>query len=484
MSTDCVSARSFIAGEWVGGDARPGVSTNPADGAVLGTYDKGSAALTEQAVAAARRAFDRGDWAASPRLRAAALFELADQLEAARDELVSLIVAENGKLRSEALGEMMGSISETRYYAGLARNVFGRTFEGAPGNVSLLHREPAGVVGIIVPWNAPVTLLIRSLAPALAAGCTCVVKPAMQTPLIHARVMRCLAACPSLPGGVVNSVNENGSEVGEALVASTEVDVISFTGSSDTGRKIMAGAAPTLKRLSLELGGKAPAIIFPDADLELATRELTRGALVMAGQMCVAATRLLVHESCRDDFRSRIRAAFASVRTGPGDRPDSEMGAMIDLPSRDRIVSWIDRAADEGRMVLRGEVPGGALAKGAFVTPTLFEIGDLASPLVQEELFGPIVSIETFADEAEAVYKANATRFGLAASVFTRDLNRAMRVPRAIRAGTIWLNCHTRLFAEGETGGYRQSGLGRLHGVEGLNDFLETRHVYLEAGAL
>jgi acyl-CoA reductase-like NAD-dependent aldehyde dehydrogenase len=482
MSSNHQDALNFIAGEWITSEPQKAPSLNPADGRVLGHYFPGSASLAAQAVAAARDAFERTSWATSPRQRAAALFELADRLEEAKEDLVALIVAENGKLNSEAVGEMMGAVSETRYYAGLARNIFGRTFEGAPGTMSLLHREPAGVAGIIVPWNAPVTLLIRSLAPALAAGCTVVVKPAPQTPLIHARVMRCVAACPSLPNGVINSVNEDGSVVGEALVASPEVDVISFTGSSDTGKKIMAGAASTLKRLSLELGGKAPAIVFPDADLDLATRELTRGSLVIAGQMCVAAARFLVHQACHEEFRSRIRQAFSAIRTGPGDRPESQMGAMIDLPSRDRIVSLIEQAGDEGRMVLKGEVPGGELAEGAFVTPTLFEIDNVESSLVQEELFGPIVSIETFVDEADAVRKANATRYGLAASLFTADLNRATRVSRAIRAGTVWLNCHTRLFAEAETGGYRQSGLGRLHGVEGLNDFLETKHVYLEAG--
>lgn len=477
-------AMNYIGGDWIAGEEPTVDSINPANGRALGRSHPGSANLARQAIAAARVAFDRGHWGASPRLRADALLQLADRLEAAKDELVPLIVAENGKLEREALGEVLGSISETRYYAGLARNVFGRTFEGSPGNVSLLHREPAGVAGIIVPWNAPVTLLIRSLAPALAAGCASIVKPAAHTPLIHARVMQCIADCPSLPNGIVNSVNENGSVVGEALVEAAEVDVISFTGSSATGSKIMAGSAPTLKRLSLELGGKAPAIVFPDADLDSAVNELRRGALVMAGQMCVAATRFLVHEACLEPFRAGIRKAFAEVRTGPGDRADSDMGAMIDRQSRDRILSLIEQAGDEGRLVLKGDAPGGELADGAFVTPTLFEIDDIQSPLVQNELFGPIVSIETFSDESEAVYKANATRYGLAASVFTQDLARAMRVSRALRTGTVWLNCHTRLFAEGETGGYRHSGLGRLHGVEGLNDFLETKHVYFEAGDL
>jgi betaine-aldehyde dehydrogenase len=476
-------AQHLIGGEWVGTGATR-ESLNPANGQVLGTWLPGSAALANEAVSAARHAFEHTQWAASPRQRATALLEFADRMEAHREEMADLIVAENGKLRREAVGEMMGAISEARYYAGLARNVFGRTFESAPGALSLLHREPAGVAGIIVPWNAPVTLLVRSLGPALAAGCTAVIKPAPQTPLIHRAVMECLVDCPSLPAGVVNSVNENGIEVGQALAASPDVDVISFTGSSATGKAIMAAAAPTLKRLSLELGGKAPSIIFDDADLDLAVRELTAGSLVIAGQMCVAAARFLVHEKVLPEFRERIAGSFRAVRVGPGADTASQMGALIDSHNQARVSKLIEQAADEGRIVVKGAAPGGELAKGAFLTPTLFEIDDLQSTLVQEELFGPIVSLEAFADEAEAVRKANATRYGLAASLFTRDLARATRVSRAIRAGTVWLNCHTRLLAEGETGGYRQSGLGRLHGVEGLNDFLETKHVYLEAGTV
>lgn len=473
-------AKNYIDGAWISGQSALD-STNPANDEVLGRYSPGSKALARQAAAVARDTFEKTAWASSPRLRAAVLYELADRLEDAKDEIADLIVAENGKLKREAFGEMMGAISEARYYAGLARTVLGRTLETAPGNFSMMNREAAGVAAIIVPWNAPVTLLIRSLGPALAAGCTAVIKPAPQTPLIHARVMRCIDECPSLPRGVVNSVNENGTEVGETLVASDDIDVVSFTGSSRTGKRIMAGAAPTLKRLSLELGGKAPAVVFDDADLDQATRELTGGALMMAGQICVAATRFLVHASVEKEFTERIRAAFEKARVGPGSDPESEMGSLIDRDNQERVRRIIEQAGDEGELVLKGGVPGGALSNGAFITPTLFRIDDLGSELVQEELFGPIVSIETFENETDALTKANATKYGLAASVFTRDLNRATRVSRAIRAGTVWLNCHGRLFAEGETGGYGHSGLGRLHGVEGLNDFLETKHVYLEA---
>lgn len=471
------TARHYIDGAWVAEGAL-GDSVNPADDNVLGHYHAGSATLVAQAARVARETFFATTWSQAPRQRAQALFEFADRLEARRDQLVDLIVAENGKLRAEAFGEMMGSISETRYYAGLARNIRGTMQELMPGQMSLFHREAAGVAGIIVPWNAPVTLLIRSLAPALAAGCTCVIKPAQQTALVHALVMECLNDCPSLPKGVVNSVNESGIEVGQAMVTSPDIDVISFTGSSATGKKIMAGAAPTLKRVGLELGGKAPAVVFADADMDKAIRELTQGALTMAGQICVAAARFLVEERALPEFQARIKAAFQSVRVGPGADPASQMGSMIDHANVRRVQGLIEQAGDEGELVLRGE----ALNKGAFLTPTLFRIDDLRSPLVQEELFGPIVSIETFADEAEALAKANATAYGLAASVFTADLNRAMRMSRAIRAGTVWLNSHLRLAAEAETGGYGQSGLGRLHGPEGLYDFMETKHIYMEQG--
>ncbi len=473
-------ARHYIDGTWRDDGGAEAESVNPADGAVVGHYVPGSAALAEEAATAARKAFDAGLWAASPRLRAQAMFEIANRLEAAKDEIAALVVAENGKLRAEAMGETMAGVSEMRYYAGLARSVRGTMQEIAPGVMSLFAREAAGVAGIIVPWNAPVTLLVRSLAPALAAGCTCVIKPAAQTPLVHARIMQCISEAPSLPPGVINSVNEDGIAVGQAMVASRQVDVISFTGSSTTGKKIMEGASKTLKRVGLELGGKAPAVIFADADLDKAVKELTHGSLNMAGQICVAAARFVVHDSVAKAFEEKITAAFRAVRVGPGADPASQMGSLIDKPNQTRLMRLIEQAGDEGQIVLKG----GPLDAGAFLTPTLFRIDNLQSSLIQEELFGPIVSLETFGDEAEAVAKANATVFGLAASVFTADVARAMRVSRAIRAGTVWINSHLRLFAEAETGGYGQSGMGRLHGVEGLADFLETKHIYLEPGTI
>jgi betaine-aldehyde dehydrogenase len=475
-------AQHYISGDWVS-EGSPGSvdSLDPATGEVIGQADLGSSELAAKAILAARHAFETTNWAANPRQRAEALLEVADVMAVRQDALAELLVRENGKPLAQARGEVAAGFGELRYYAGLARNIFGRTTETGPGKVSLLTREPAGVVAVIVPWNAPVTLLVRSVAPALAAGCTVVIKPAPQTPLIHQAVMACFDAVAKFPRGVINSVNENGIKVGETMSTHPEIDVISFTGSSRTGKTIMSKAAETLKHLSLELGGKAPAIVFPDADLEKAVSEIRRCSIVLTGQMCTAVSRVLVHESLVQGMTEKLIAAYRSVRLGHGLEPDTEMGPLIDTANRDRILQIIERAGDEAEMILRGEVPGGSLSRGAFVSPTIFRIDDTSHDLVQDELFGPIVSIEPFQDEAHAIQMANATRYGLAASVYTGDLNRAMRLGRKLKFGTVWLNSHNRLLAEAETGGFRESGTGRLHGVEALNDFLETKHVYLEA---
>lgn len=341
-----------------------------------------------------------------------------------------------------------------------------------------MTREAAGVVSVIVPWNAPVTLLVRSVAPALAAGCTVVVKPAPQTPLTNAAVMACFDAVASLPRGVINSVNEFGVEVGTVLTTHPEVDVISFTGSSRTGKQVMANASETIKTVSLELGGKAPAVVFADADLDKALAEIRRGSLALNGQMCTCVSRVLVQDAVYDEMKSRLADAYRSVKVGAASAPGVELGPVIDRHNQARLLDIIARAEAETAMVVRCDAGGPELSAGCFVTPSLFEIEDVTHDLVQRELFGPIMSLERFADEGEALAKANATRFGLAASVYTRDLGVAMRMGRKLKFGTVWLNAHNRLLAEVETGGYGESGVGRLHGIEALNDFLETKHIY------
>ena len=471
----------LINGVWIA-DAPNGLadSINPSDGTVLGRAPLGSADLAAQAVVSAREAFETSQWGEDPRLRAKVLLQFADILESRQAEIANLMAQENGKLLGQAMHEVAAGFSEARYYAGIARNVFGRTFESGPGKMSLMTREAAGVVSVIVPWNAPVTLLVRSVAPALAAGCTVVVKPAPQTPLTNAAVMACFNDVGDMPKGVINSVNEHGTEVGTVLSTHPEIDVVSFTGSSRTGKIIMANAAETIKHVSLELGGKAPAVVFDTADLDKAVAEIKRGTLALNGQMCTCISRILVQDSVYDKMKDRMRAAFESTRVGDARAAGVELGPIIDQNNQERLLNIIARADDEAQMVVRGTAGGNDLSRGFFVTPTMFEIDDVTHDLVQDELFGPIVSLERFSDEAEAIEKANATRFGLAASVYTQDLNLSMRMARKLKFGTVWLNSHNRLLAEVETGGYGESGIGRLHGVEAMNDFLETKHVYFE----
>ena len=274
-------------------------------------------------------------------------------------------------------------------------------------------------------------------------------------------------------------MNENGIVVGQTLVESRDVDVISFTGSSHTGKVIMAAASQTLKTLSLELGGKAPSLIFPEANIDRAIAGITQGITILSGQMCVAISRVLVHESLAQEVGDKLAKALSNVKVGPGYDPSSQMGAIIDKNNQERLLGIIQQASQQGEILLQGEIPADQPSESAFLTPTLFSINDTQSSLVQDEHFGPIASLETFSDEDEAICKANATDYGLAASVWTADVNRAFRVGKKIQSGTVWVNCHSKLTPESETGGYKQSGLGRLHGVEGLNDFMETKETYL-----
>lgn len=477
------TANHYIDGAWtdaVEGSATYGVTTNPATSEPAARFVEGTERDAAAAVAAAKHAFLNTPWKSSPRVRAEVLLAFADKLERKKEEIADWLVTVNGKLRREALGETMTAISELRYYAGLTRTLFGRILEIEPGCYSSLDREPAGVAAIIVPWNAPITLLIRSLAPALAAGCTVVIKPAHQTSIANNLVLDCLVDDSRVPHGVINSVVESGAAVSKFLCESVDVDVVSFTGSTHVGKLIAQATSSTLKRLSLELGGKAPALVFDDSDLDQAVKGVVAGGLIMAGQQCTAVARVIVSHGIYDDFRDRLTTALKNVRVGPGNSPDSNMGPLIDVRNRDRIAGLVEDAAKSEKLLLRGTAPGGELAKGAFITPSLVEVEDIASPFVQNELFGPLLVLERFADEKDAVTRANATRYSLASSVWTRNGTQARRVASALKFGTVWCNTHNKLFPEAETGGYGDSGYGKLHGVEGLNDFMVTKHVYFE----
>lgn len=478
-------AKQHIDGKWltsVDSTERLAPTFNPANSETVAQYADGNAADAHAAIDAAARAFETSQWKHAPRLRADVLLDFAARLDARKEEIADWLVTVNGKLRREALGEIGAGVSELRYYAGLARTLFGRILEIEPGCYSSLDREAAGVVAIILPWNAPVTLLIRSLAPALAAGCTVVIKPAHQTAIVNNMVLECLTVDERLPKGVLNSVTESGTEVSRLLCSSPDVDVISFTGSSAVGKKIAEATANTLKRLSLELGGKAPALVFKDCDINKTVAGIVAGGMVMAGQQCTAVARVLVEDSIYQDFSQRLAQALKQVKVGPGNDPASQMGCLIDRANRDRINGLMDTAERTQKILLRGQVPGGSLARGAFIEPSLVEVADLQSEFIQNELFGPLLVIERFAGEQDAITRANATRFSLAASVWTNDAAKARRVATRLRSGTVWSNAHNRLFAEAETGGYRDSGYGKLHGTEGLNDFMQTKHFYFETG--
>lgn len=478
-----LNALNYIDGQWqAAASGAVDDSRNPADGSTIGTYAASGVEDASRAIASARRAFDTSLWAHDARLRQMTLLAWADRLER-RDDLAALLTRENGKVLAQSRGELAAAISEVRYYAGLTRHMPGHFMEVEPGAYSATLREAAGVAGLIIPWNAPVVLLIRSLAPALAAGCATVIKPAHQTAQITAEVLRELAAVEGLPRGVLNLVLERGSEVAQELVASSEVDVLSFTGSNLTGQRIMAAAAPTMKKLSLELGGKSSCLVFPDADVPTVARRLSTAATIISGQQCTAARRVLVHASRFDEMKEALKAALQAIVVAPGDAAGAAMGPLIDGESLERVSSDVERALDLcDEVVLRGGRAGGVPAGGHFLTPTLVAQGDPSAFFVQDEIFGPFVVLEKFDDEKEAVARANHSVFGLSASVWTADGDRAMRVARALRNGTVWINDHNRLFAEAETGGYRRSGIGRLHGYEGLTDFLETKHIFRNAG--
>jgi betaine-aldehyde dehydrogenase len=470
-------AKHWIDGDWIGSES-VSESINPATGAILGRWADGGEDEARAAVAAARRAFDTSPWSRDRSLRHHTLSEMADRFDAHADELGTLVTKENGKKRDQGMFESSTAGATLRHAASQALTETGISAEVAPGQWFSTYAEPAGVVAVIVPWNAPVALLIRSLAPALSAGNTVAVKMPGQTALVANLVSQIFAEVKSLPRGVLNVFTESGNTGSPFLVASPDVQVVSYTGSIAVGRIVAANGAPTLKRMNLELGGKTPMIVFNDADLDATVPLLAAAVTTFAGQFCMTGSRILVQRGVADEVRTRLAAIFEGIRIGDGLEPDTDMGPLIDKPTVARVDGMVEEALAYAKPIVRGgPATDGALAAGAFYRPSLLEVEDVNSEIVQKEVFGPVATFEVFDTEADAISRANATEMGLAAGVFTNDINISRRVSREIQAGTIWTNAWAQLndgFAEG---GYKQSGIGRLRGPIAITEFQEAKTV-------
>ena len=468
---------------WIGGDwttsARTSASVNPATGEVIGSYADAGPETGQAAVDAAGRAFAGSPWRLDPMLRATALSHLADAYEARADDIVATLCRENGKLAPEAGYEAHFIPRALRFAAGLAMHPHGRTADVQPGTQGMSIRQAAGVAGLIVPWNSPAYLSIRALAPALAAGCTAVVKMPGQAAQTAGLMSEIIASVPEIPDGVVNIVIESGSDVAKLLVDSPRVPVISFTGSTRTGRVIAQAAAARFKRVGLELGGKTPHLVFADADLAVALGTVVASCTVFAGQFCMTGSRILVQRGIADEFTAALATRLESVRPGPAADPASEIGPLIDAGAVARVDAAVEAAIAAGAkaIVRGGPSTDPALSGGAFYHPALLSVPDSSLTIVQDETFGPVQTIQVFDTEDEAVALANDTEYGLSACVWSRDIDRPVRVARNLDAGLISVNGWANLTIEFEEGGYKASGVGRLGGLASIEDFLEYKQI-------
>jgi betaine-aldehyde dehydrogenase len=433
-------------------------------------------AQIEAAVGAATAAMS-GSWPRDHRRRAAVLHAWADLIAAESDGLAADLVRETGKPATEAALEVAGSIDALRYNSGLARLPLGRAASLHDGSEAHLVREPVGPTVFITPWNWPVLLLLRDLAPAFAVGVTALVKPSPQTVHVTNRVVH-LGHRAGVPLDVLQVV-PGGADVGSALVRHPDTAAVAITGSTAAGQAVLRDAAETMTRPLLELGGKASMLVLPDADLEAALAAAGRASVITSGQMCMACTRVLVHEDHLGRAEEILREALAT--TVPGDPRDrsTPLGPLIGLAALEKVSGYLDLARTKARLVTGGEEVHPDGLRGHFLTPALVTDVEVSSPLVQEDIFGPVLMLESYSSQDDAVALSNATPFGLAASVWSRDTSRAVSVARELRAGTVWVNGYNRSYAEMPSGGMRMSGLGRTRGLEGLEQFTELKHIHL-----
>ena len=473
--------RLLIGGSWQAAASGATFDTfDPATGQVLASVARGEAADVAQAVAAARDALHRPDWRGmSPADRGAMLWRIADLMQEHLDDLAELETLDQGKnLRTSRFGEVPAAINQFRYYAGWPTKIFGQTIPTSvsrtPAGKELFaytRREPVGVVGAIVPWNSPLIMTAMKLAPALAAGCTIVLKPAENTPLTAAFLGRLLQRA-GVPDGVVNIVSGYGAEAGQALVEHPDVAKIAFTGSTAVGKRLVQTASTDLTRLTLELGGKSPSLILPDADIDAAIDGVSRGIFDNGGQVCVASARVYAHRDVYDRVVEGMAAAGEKLRLGHGLDPEADLGPLVSTPQAERVASLVDAGAADGARVVTG-----GKRDGTFYTPTVLTDVRADMPLMREEIFGPVAVVTPFDEIDDVVAWANDSRYGLAASVWTEGLSNGHRVAAQLEAGTVWVNCHSFLGPELPKGGHKESGWGTENGPQGLENYLETKTV-------
>ncbi|HST53630.1 MAG TPA: betaine-aldehyde dehydrogenase [Pyrinomonadaceae bacterium] len=474
----------FIDGQWVDAESGKTFETpNPATGATLAEVAEGDKADVDKAVAAARKAFE-GKWSKmSARERGRLLYKLSQLIESKSQELAALETADNGKpIREAQFIDLPGVVENFEYFAGWATKIEGETIP-VPGQMfNYTLREPVGVCGQIIPWNFPLLMAAWKLAPALAAGNTVVLKPAEQTPLGALELGKLIQEA-GFPDGVVNIVPGYGETAGAALASHKGIDKIAFTGSTEVGKLIAKSAADNLTKVSLELGGKAPNIIFADADMEQAVNGAMMGIFFNQGQVCCAGSRIFLHEEIKDEFLERFKEKAGKIKVGDPSDKTTQMGPQVSEEQLNRIKSYVDIAREEGANVLAGGCPPqleGEFQKGYFFQPTIFSDVQNTMRVAQEEIFGPVVSVITFKDENDLIRQANEIIYGLSAGIWTRDITRAHRFAREVKAGVVWINTYNMMNAASPFGGYKQSGYGREMGKHALEMYTQVKSVWVD----
>jgi betaine-aldehyde dehydrogenase len=477
-SNSYVKARHWIDGNWMDSVERAYIVA-PATGEIFGTWPCGGEDEARRAVAAAVDAFAKSNWAQDPYRRATVLSHLADAFEMQADALAEIVCRENGKLLDEARYEILHGVRLLRFSAGLPMQAFGRVLDPRPGVQSLVLRQPRGVAALLIPWNGPVYLFIRAVAAALAAGCTAVVKMPSRAAQIATRMSEICSSIADLPRGVLNVFIEANSEGSRFLIDCPEVKVVSFTGSTKVGAEIGEACGRQIKPVDLELGGKTPHVIFDDADLDAMLPVLSKSVTMLAGQFCMTASRIIVQRGIAPRLRQALASRLAAIRVGPSTDPQVDMGPLIDQAAVNRVDVLVEEAIAAGAIVLvRGGRPAEpSLAKGSFYRPCLLEVVDPSLPIVQEEIFGPVQTLQTFDFEEQAIALANDSRYGLGACIWSRDCDRPLRVARQLHAGLIAINGWANQEVELEDGGVKASGLGRMGGLACLEIFTEYKQI-------